>query len=101
MILEIPKNAETILHILENAGYEDVHKRQYILFAMTMGYGIVRMLALAQKKVFKIFSVIGLVLLCWTFGYFGKSVTSWFGNVWEVSGYKGCLLYTSESLSSS
>ena len=22
MILEIPKNAETILHILENAGYE-------------------------------------------------------------------------------
>ena len=61
----------------------------YILFAMTMGYGIVRMLALAQKKVFKIFSVIGLVLLCWTFGYFGKSVTSWFGNVWEVSGYKG------------
>ena len=61
----------------------------YILFAMTMGYGIVRMLALARKKVFKIFSVIGLVLLCWTFGYFGKSVTSWFGNVWEVSGYKG------------
>ena len=61
----------------------------YILFAMTMGYGIVRMLVLAQKKVFKIFSVIGLVLLCWTFGYFGKSVTSWFGNVWEVSRYKG------------
>lgn len=42
----------------------------YMLFGMTMGYGIFRMLVAARKKVFKVVSVIGLVLLCWTFGYF-------------------------------
>lgn len=46
----------------------------YMLFGMTMGYGIFRMLVAARKKVFKVVSVIGLVLLCWTFGYFGNSV---------------------------
>ncbi len=35
-----------------------------------------------RQKIFKILSVIGLVLLCWTFGYFGKSVHAWFGEVW-------------------
>ena len=34
-------------------------------------------------------SVIGLVLLCWNFGYFGNSVYAWFGKVWEPSEYKG------------
>lgn len=43
----------------------------------------------ARQKVFKIFSVVGLVLLCWTFGYFGNSVNAWFGNVLDPSGYKG------------
>ena len=61
----------------------------YMLFGMTMGYGIFRMLATARKKVVKVLSVIGLVLLCWTFGYFGNSVHAWFGNVWNVSEYKG------------
>ena len=61
----------------------------YILFGMTMGYGIFRMLVTARQKVFKIFSVVGLVLLCWTFGYFGNSVNAWFGNVLDPSGYKG------------
>ena len=61
----------------------------YMLFGMTMGYGIFRMLVAARKKVFKVVSVIGLVLLCWTFGYFGNSVYAWFGMVWEPSEYKG------------
>ena len=61
----------------------------YMLFGMTMGYGIFRMLVNARQKVFKIFSVVGLVLLCWTFGYFGNSVNAWFGNVLDPSGYKG------------
>ena len=61
----------------------------YMLFGMTMGYGIFRMLVSARKKVFKVVSVIGLVLLCWTFGYFGNSVYAWFGKVWEPSEYKG------------
>ena len=33
--------------------------------------------------------IAGLVLLCWTFGYFGNSVYAWFGKVWEPSEYKG------------
>ncbi len=61
----------------------------YMLFGMTMGYGIFRMLVTARQKVFKIFSVVGLVLLCWTFGYFGNSVNAWFGNMLDPSGYKG------------
>lgn len=61
----------------------------YMLFGMTMGYGIFRMIVTAREKVFKVVSVIGLVLLCWTFGYLGISVHSWFGDVWKVSDYKG------------
>ena len=61
----------------------------YMLFGMTMGYGIFRMLVAARKKVFKVVPVIGLVLICWTFGYFGNSVYAWFGKVWEPSEYKG------------
>ena len=53
----------------------------YMLFGMTMGYGNFRMLVAERKKVFKVVSVIGLVLLCWTFGYFGNSVYAWFGKV--------------------
>ena len=61
----------------------------YMLFGMTMSYGIFRMIVTAREKVFKVVSVIGLVLLCWTFGYLGISVHSWFGDVWKVSDYKG------------
>lgn len=35
------------------------------------------------------FGGIGLVLLLWTFGYFGTSVYSWFGNVFDLSEYRG------------
>lgn len=61
----------------------------YMLFGMTMAYGIFRILSCAGKKVCKVLAVIGLVLLCWTFGYFGISVRSWFGEVWDPSGYRG------------
>ena len=61
----------------------------YMLFGMTMGYGIFRMLVTVRRKVFKVVPVVGLVLLCWTFGYFGNSVQAWFGEVWNPSEYKG------------
>lgn len=61
----------------------------YMLFGMTMAYGIFRILNCAGKKICKVLTVIGLVLLCWTFGYFGISVRSWFGEVWNPSGYRG------------
>lgn len=61
----------------------------YMLFGMTMGYGIYRMLLLSRKKLVKFLSGVGLVLLVCTFGYFGKSVRSWFGEVWYPSEYEG------------
>ena len=61
----------------------------YIMFALTMGYGIYRLLAVSRQKVFKIISGICLFFLIWTVGYFGKSVDSWFGKVLNPSGYQG------------
>lgn len=61
----------------------------YILFGMTMGYGIFRLLTTAKQKAVRILSGICLFLLAWTVGYFGKGVTSWCGNVLEPSGYQG------------
>ena len=61
----------------------------YILFALTMGYGIYRLLVVSRQKLAKIISAICLFFLIWTMGYFGKSVTSWFGKVLDPSGYQG------------
>ena len=61
----------------------------YILFAMTMGYGIYRMLVVSKQKIIRIFSGIGLFVLIWTVGYFGNAVHSWFGEVWNPSNYQG------------
>lgn len=65
----------------------------YIMFALTMGYGIYRLLAVSRQKVFKIISGICLFFLIWTVGYFGKSVDSWFGKVLNPSGYQGFMLW--------
>lgn len=61
----------------------------YMLFGMTMGYAIYRMLLLSRQKIVKAMSVMGLVLLVWTCGYFGNSVRAWFGEVWYPSDYQG------------
>ena len=61
----------------------------YILFGMTMGYGIYRMLVISRQKIIRILSGVGLFVLLWTVGYFGNSVHSWFGDVWKVSEYQG------------
>ena len=61
----------------------------YIMFAMTMGYGIYRLLVVSKQLIFKLISGICLFFLVWTVGYFGKSVNSWFGNVLDPSGYQG------------
>lgn len=61
----------------------------YIMFGMTMGYVIFRLLAVARQKIFKILAGIGLFFLLWTVGYFGNSVKSWFGNIWNPSEYQG------------
>lgn len=61
----------------------------YMLFGMTMGYVIYRMLLLSRQKIVKALSVIGLVCFFWTCGYFGNSVRAWFGEVWYPSEYQG------------
>ena len=61
----------------------------YIMFGMTMVYVIFRQLFVNRKKILKAVGVIGLALLLWTCGYFGKSVDSWFGQVLDPSQYKG------------
>ena len=61
----------------------------YIMFGMTMAYVIFRLLIVNRKKILKAVAAIGLVLLLWTCGYFGKSVDSWFGQVLDPSQYKG------------
>ena len=61
----------------------------YILFGMTMGYGIYRMLVVSRQKIIRILSGVGLFVLIWTVGYFGNAVHSWFGDVWKVSEYQG------------
>ena len=38
----------------------------YILFGMTMGYGIYRLLAVTKSKILKLSAGIALALLCWT-----------------------------------
>ena len=61
----------------------------YIMFGMTMAYAIFRLIIVNRKKFLKAVGAIGLVLLLWTCGYFGRSVESWFGQVLDPSQYKG------------
>ena len=52
----------------------------YMMLGVTMGYVIFRMLAYHTKKLVKAVYLVGLGLLCWTVGYFGNCVGSWYGN---------------------
>ena len=61
----------------------------YIMFGMTMAYVIFRFLAVFRRKWLKVAGGAGLFLLVWTWGYFGNSVNSWFGNVFDPSRYQG------------
>ena len=55
----------------------------FILFGICMSYIITRFLLWKKERILQVFGGIGLVLLLWTFGYFGTSVYSWFGNVFR------------------
>lgn len=61
----------------------------YIMFGMTMAYVIFRLMVISYKKILKAAAGVALVLLVWTWGYFGNSVNSWFGNVQDPSQYMG------------
>ena len=51
----------------------------YILFAIMMGYVIWQIIFLGRKKLQKAAAAAGLFFLCWTLGYFGNCVRSWYG----------------------
>ena len=61
----------------------------FMLFGMTMAYVIIRLLMTKGARLMKGVAVLGLILLCWTFGYFGRSVNSWFGSWYEPATRKG------------
>lgn len=61
----------------------------YILFGMTMGYGIYRLMTATKQKIFRALSAVLLFFLLWTVGYFGNSVKAWFGEVWKPESYQG------------
>ena len=61
----------------------------YIMFGMTMIYGIFRMIFVFHKKILKGIAVVGFAFFVWTCGYFGNCVQAWFGTVWDPSAYKG------------
>ena len=61
----------------------------YILFGITMGYAVFRLLMVSRQLFFKCFSAAALVLWIWTLGYFGNAVSGWFGNLADPSFRQG------------
>lgn len=63
--------------------------QSFILFGMTMGYVLAKLVFYAKKKKRFWFAVICIVLVLMNTGYFGNSTKAWFGN-WTESeeGYK-------------
>lgn len=61
----------------------------YILFGMSMAYIICRMLFVSRRLLLKAAGMAGLFCLLATVAYFGKAVTSWYGDVLEPANYEG------------
>lgn len=61
----------------------------YILFGIGMGYMIFRLFAVTKQKILKLLAGVCLFFLVWTVGYLGNCAGSWFGKVWDISGYQG------------
>lgn len=61
----------------------------FVMFGISMGYILVRFLALKRSAALKIFAGIGFLCLAGTCCYTVTAVHSWFGNVFDLSGYQG------------
>ncbi len=61
----------------------------FIFFGIAMAYAIVRMLIWKGRKLARGLGAAGLVLVLLTCGYFGYAAKCWFGNVGDLSGYRG------------
>ena len=61
----------------------------YILLAIVMAYGLVRMFIMAERKLFRYASVVLGVLFMLTVGYFPYAVSEWFSGFPAPSAYQG------------
>ncbi len=61
----------------------------YILFGITIGYAIFRLIIISRQRFFKIVSVVGLILWFWTLGYFFNCIGAWYSNYRDPSAYQG------------
>ena len=61
----------------------------FMFFGMMMSYVIFRIFTVSRQKIAKCVAGVGLFFLLWTVGYFGNSVYSWFGEVWNPDKYQG------------
>ena len=60
----------------------------YILFGICMAYILTRFVTAHKKKVQQAFGVVMTCVLLSTFGYLGNAAYSWFGNIFDRSGYQ-------------
>ncbi|MBQ7372591.1 MAG: hypothetical protein IJW67_12065, partial [Blautia sp.] len=61
----------------------------YILFGITMGYVIFRILTVSGQRLAKMIAAVGLFFLVWTIGYLGNCMDSWFGNILQTDARQG------------
>ena len=62
----------------------------FIMFGIVMSYAVIRLITWEKEIILKILGSVGLVLILMTCGYFGYSVSCWYGNVLDPDGYR-CL----------
>ncbi len=61
----------------------------YLMFGMSMIYGLFRLLLDAGKKALRILAFLLLIVFFLTCNYFPYAVKCWFGNVLKIENYKG------------
>ena len=61
----------------------------YIMFGIVMGYGMVRLIRISKKVVYKIAGALALICLTVTLGYMGNACGSWFGDGIQNLNYRG------------
>ena len=61
----------------------------YIMFGIVMGYGMIRLIRISKKAVFKAAGAIALVCLAATAGYMGNACGSWYADSIRNMNYRG------------
>jgi len=61
----------------------------FIMFGICFGYIFIRLLSYGKRKGRKLFAAISLFIFCLTLPYSVNAVKSWYGNIFDKTGYKG------------